>query len=318
MVGDDHALKAVVAVEGQRAHHVHVARVDELLVVAGQLAAHVAEVDVGDLVHPGEVVDGVVDVVVAKGHLGEGALAELHHVVIRRVAAEVLVVAVHAHHQAVDAAHHGHRRVVGVDGHLDARLLGHGQYAVHEPVVALPHLLQRHVAHVALGILHLLAPDEAVGQGLVEVLVRVLVVHGRDRAAAGVGQHLAPRHRRQREVVAHDGDARLAHVADGALYVLQLLLAAGACGEDVVPVRGLEVLDGLQLEPVALHLPDQRLEVLLRPVAVLGGGQHVLIGDVDHDVADADLLGKVQRVVAVRARIKPKTHLHCFCSSGLY
>ncbi len=56
------------------------------------------------------------------------------------------------------------------------------------------------------------------------------------------------------EIVAHDRDPRLPHPAQDRLHVLDVLRALRAVEQDVVPVRGVEVLDRLELEAGGLDV----------------------------------------------------------------
>ncbi|MNT80579.1 hypothetical protein D3C72_2200630 [compost metagenome] len=74
MVGDQHALVILVPQDADDLSHIDIPVINEGFVVAGELAAHVAEVNVADAPRAGETANMIVDV--ATGHFLKGAQAQ--------------------------------------------------------------------------------------------------------------------------------------------------------------------------------------------------------------------------------------------------
>lgn len=256
VIGDDDAVEVVFAQDGEDAEHVHIAVVDEGFAIVGDFAGDVAEVDVGDALLAGVGGDGGVDVVFC--HFGESADAEFEGVVGGGGEIEQALVHAGLIDEAGLLADEGQGRVVGVGGETDARGFGGGEDVIEEAAEAVPELVvggggegKRGCAGVNDHV-----PDGAEGEGLVDGAVHA----DGEGAAPGPGAGDASRDAGDAEVVAEDGDAGFAHVTKDGFDVFDVLGAAGAVDEDVVPVGGVEVLDGGELEALGFDFaadPDQ-------------------------------------------------------------
>ena len=51
------------------------------------------------------------------------------------------------------------------------------------------------------------------------------------------------------KVVSHDGNPRLTHAPNNRLHILDVLRALWAIQQNVMPMRGIEVLDGFEFKP---------------------------------------------------------------------
>jgi len=70
------------------------------------------------------------------------------------------------------------------------------------------------------------------------------------------------------EVVAHDGNPRLADAPDDGLDVLELLFFLRAVQQNVVPMGGIEIFDGFELESGGVDFLAQRNQFCERPEVV--------------------------------------------------
>ena len=223
-------------------------------------ALHIAQVDVGHHVHALGVFVGRGDGVAAH-HFLNGAEAHFEGVVVARFCGEQAVVEFRFVDEAGLRAHAVEGRIVGVGGEAYAGLFGHGDDFLQEAFQSAPEFLMRdfredafagfvvpHVPHHALlnrgGVdLRNAVHDDALGV-----------------AAGGAAGHAAG-HAGEREVVADDGDAGFADIADHLFDLFDLLCALRAIQEDVVPVRGIEVLDGVPAQAGGLDFAAQFHEI---------------------------------------------------------
>jgi hypothetical protein len=325
VVGDHDAVVPHVAQHAEGAEHVEVALVHEDFLVVRHLPAHVAEVDVGDLPLATVVLDALVHVAVA--HLLEGAEAELEG--IGRAGREIqdLLVLVRLVHQTRGSTQEVGGRVVRVQGELHPALLGDRDDLREEPLVALPELVRRDGGNGAGGGVPVVdhVPDHPVGDRGPDV-DRRLVIHLRDRLPSAEGALRPSPHARHAEVVAHDRDPGASDVLDGALEVLHLLDLPRPVEQDVVPVRGVEVLDRLPLQAVRLDVLPDVDQILVAPelsvslgvspshVGFAGGDVRVLateVVDQMHDqVRDPGLLREAKIVLAQEAAVESKSEIH--------
>jgi len=123
------------------------------------------------------------------------------------------------------------------------------------------------------------------------------------------------------EVVAHAGDARLAHRPDHGLDVFHLLLFARAVQEDVVPVGGVKVFDSRDLQTGVVDRGSQVSQFFVGPelvvivgvapaIAAAGGAEAVvaakIVGEMHDEARRARLPGKAKVVrgehVAIEAQ----------------
>ena len=256
VVGDDDAVELIFMEDGEDAEHVHIAVVDEGFAIVGDFAGDVAEVDVGDALLAGVGGDGVVDVVF--GHFGEGADAEFEGVVGGGGEIQQALVHVWLIDEAGLLADEGQGRVVGVGGETDTGGFGGGEDIVEEAAEAVPELVVGGGREGKSGGVRVddHVPDGAEGEGVVDGAVHA----DGEGAAPGPGAGDAARDAGDAEVVAEHGDAGFAHVAKDGFDVFDVLGAARAIDEDVVPVGGVEVLDGGELEALGFDFaanPDQ-------------------------------------------------------------
>src|SRR5581483_8430530 len=78
VVGDDHSIKIVLLQNAQNTDHIHVSVVDESFLVVWHLAAHVSQMDIGELVLAAVLLNGIVDI--SFGHLSDRADTELQRI----------------------------------------------------------------------------------------------------------------------------------------------------------------------------------------------------------------------------------------------
>ena len=225
-------------------------------------AAHVPQVDVGDLAPRRQVADRVQHRLLT-AHLRDGAQAQFDTEAgtrpeVRRPAQRPDVAEDPGH-----AAELADRGVVGVHRQADAGLLGGGRHRADEVLEGGPHgrvvPLAGEVEQRPPGPGVLLVLDPPVAPGHVDVtgpagLARqVQVERGHHRATAAVRSHRGPPDRGRHPVEAEDRDAGPAHVRDRRDDVLDLLVPPGhpEHGAGVEAVR--QVLDRFEPEPVRLH-----------------------------------------------------------------
>ena len=82
-----------------------------------------------------------------------------------------------------------------------------------------------------------------------------------------------PAHAGDAEVVAHYRNTRLAHVADDRFHIFEMLALARPVEQHVVPVCGVEIFDGCQLQTGRVDFLAQRDKLLDRPQSARVAGQ---------------------------------------------
>ena len=139
--------------------------------------------------------------------------------------------------------------------------------------------------------------------------------------------HLRPApHAGEAEVVAHDGNADATDHLDRALELFHLLRLLRTVEQDVVPVRGIEVLDRFPHESVAFDLPLDATKVVFGPGVLLvlrdapaqvrrAAREHgvcalEVVDEMDDEMRHARLLGELEVVLGEEAAIQAKPELH--------
>ena len=266
VVVDEEAVEAGAAQPAQHRGRVVVPLAQEALAEARDRALHVAEVHVADASARAEEVDDLVDRGLA-AHLRHRAQAQVRSP--GRAAPGCAVRLGQGLRRVEDvgraAERHVDRRVVRVQGQPDAGLLGDRQHGVEEVPVVGPHLRGAD------------RPGQRVARG--ELVARERVPRG------GVGQvkgghagpappghgHVGAPHERRQEVVAEQADPGLAHVADGPLVVLDLLVPAALTALDPAEMRRGHVLQPVQGQPGRLAPLPQRPQLRRGPVPARPG-----------------------------------------------
>ena len=268
---------------------------------------------------------GAVDI--ALGHLGERADAELQRVGRARVQVDEFLVELRLVNEAGLAAHERQRRIVGMRGEFHAGLLGHGEDLLEETIESVPELRVGRGGDGAGGGLRI---DDHVPSHAVEHGGIVRALHAdRGRLAAGIVARGAAGDAGDAEIVAENRDARLPDAADDGFDVFDVAGALRAIEEDVVPVGGIEVFDGLQLEAGGFDLAAEGDELLQRPelvgiageapativargliVVVLLGATAEIIDEVDDQVRGAGLTRELVVLAGEHVAIESETEFH--------
>ncbi len=275
MVGDQVAAKIHVDQRAHHAPHVGVAVVDEGLDEVGNRRGHVAEVNLPELAHLREALDGVEDVlagVLAALHPGPAAQAHADIRTIRDLQ-RLHVAVVIAENAARHAGEFGDGRIVGVNPDANAQLFGHGHDLLDEVRVVLPDLFLRELAAVRKRRFEHLARPVALGRLHPEGARRRPATRGLARRAPDAVAHV-----RVGGVV----NARGGQVPEVILVLLDFLVSAGKIQRHFRHVVDVTVADVPDLEARGF---DAFLEVAeglqSRPCAARR----------DVDVLDAELLG---------------------------
>ena len=208
---------------------------------------------------------------------------------------------VHVAHDARQAAHRGHGRVVRVQRELDARRFGHRQHAAQEVGEVVPHLRIGGRAGIGVG--------QAGQCGRVELRHQGAAAPGhRGRGAQPVEDG--------HEVVAVHRYAGAPHVADALAHDGEVVVAPRQAQRDAV--RQLVALDHGQAQAGRLDALAQLEQVLVgqrRPLRALG--RHRDAGHRRDDIAHAHLPGEAQIGLVQRSGNHRKFH-HSFSGQGVW
>jgi hypothetical protein len=269
VVGNDDAIEVIAVEDGEDADHVHVAFVDESLLVMGYFAPDVAKVQVSDLALLAVTIHGVVNI--ASGHLGERAHAQFERVAWTGNQIEQALVQMGLIDKPRLLPQGRQGWIVGMRCEAHPRLLGHRQDLFQKPLQPPPKLIARDRTQAAWRRIPVInhVPDASVRNRIVE---RSIHADG-DRAAAPVGSTCSPADPGQAEVVSEDGNPRFAHSPDDGLDVLRVLGTLGAVEKNVIPVSGVEILDRRQHEPGTFDFRADSLQLMCGPQPVRIAGK---------------------------------------------
>src|ERR1700677_536368 len=217
---------------------------------------------IGNLALPAVAIDRVVNV--AFGHFGQGADAELKCVTAAGSEINQLLI----HMRLVDEArllpHGGHRRIVRMRGKPHPRLLGHGNNIFQESLQPAPEFFTRNrwkSTGSRIAVVNPI-PDRSIRNW--NVVRRAVHPHG-DGMPTAHSSGDTSYYARQTEDVPEHRNASLAQMANDGLDCLDLLRPLRAIEQNVVPVRGIEVLNRSQSQPGIFNFTAHRREFLGRP-----------------------------------------------------
>ena len=139
-------------------------------------------------------------------------------------------------------SHGRHGGIVGMGGEPHPRLLGHGNHFFQKSLQASPEFFVRNRGQSASGCVAVVdhVPDHAVRDG--HVFGGTVHAEG-DRVAAPEWGGYAAAYSGQTEVVAEYRNSGFAEAANNGLHFLDLLRTLRTIEQNVVPVRGIEILD---------------------------------------------------------------------------
>ena len=210
----------------------------------------IAAMAVEDLPEWHKMLDTPHDIVVP-AHLGPAPHAEVHAPGITFDDLGTALEPLETREDARDTTEHRHWRIVGMQGQLDAGLLGNGDDRLDEVLVVRPHLVG--------------AVDPAMRVRRIGMKGHVKCGNPRPAASDLEGCPLRAPHAAWHPVVAEDRDARPPDVPDGGLVVLDLPVALG-CAEHRTFIEVLGgVLQSFEPQAVTLDVLAQAHEVFVLP-----------------------------------------------------